>query len=248
MIRPWCAAAPARNAGRTPSAGPSPSAITRSPAGPRSRRSPWNPAEYQVPEVEGKTRFLDLGLPEELIHAIADLEFRYCTPIQAKSLPLSLDGANVCGRAQTGTGKTAAFLLTIFKQLMEKPAAPDRRKGLSTSAHHGPHARVVHADRPRCGRSGQVHGLAHVGRLWRHGHAGPALHPAREARGCRRGHTGPPAGLPPAAGRRFLEGGNPRHRRGRPDAGHGIHSGHEAHRLWLSAEGRPARRCCSAPR
>lgn len=91
--------------------------------------TPWNPAEYQVAEAEGKTRFLDLGLPEELMHALADLEFRYCTPIQAKSLPISLDGANVCGRAQTGTGKTAAFLLTIFKQLLARPAAPDRRKG-----------------------------------------------------------------------------------------------------------------------
>ncbi len=91
--------------------------------------TPWDPGQYQVPEAEGKTRFLDLGLPDALIHALADLEFRYCTPIQAKSLPLALDGANVCGRAQTGTGKTAAFLLTIFKQLLEKPAAEDRRKG-----------------------------------------------------------------------------------------------------------------------
>ena len=89
----------------------------------------WNPADYQVPEAEGKSRFIDLKLPDALMHALSYLEFRYCTPIQAKALPLSLDGANVCGRAQTGTGKTAAFLLTIFKQLLEKPAAPDRRKG-----------------------------------------------------------------------------------------------------------------------
>ena len=91
--------------------------------------APWDPADYQVAVAEGKTRFLDLGLSEPLLHAIAEQGFRYCTPIQAKSLPLSLDGANVCGRAQTGTGKTAAFLLTIFKHLMERPAAADRRKG-----------------------------------------------------------------------------------------------------------------------
>ena len=90
---------------------------------------PWDPATYQVPETEGKTRFLDLPLPEPLMHALADLEFRYCTPIQAKALPLALDGQDVCGRAQTGTGKTAAFLLTIFKHLLDHPAAPDRRKG-----------------------------------------------------------------------------------------------------------------------
>ncbi len=91
--------------------------------------TPWDPSTYQVPEAEGKTRFLDLALPDALMHALADLEFRYCTPIQAKALPISLEGANVCGRAQTGTGKTAAFLLTIFKQLLERPAPPDRRKG-----------------------------------------------------------------------------------------------------------------------
>ena len=90
---------------------------------------PWDPATYQVPETEGKTRFLDLPLSELLMHALADLEFRYCTPIQAKALPLALDGRDVCGRAQTGTGKTAAFLLTIFKHLLDHPAAPDRRKG-----------------------------------------------------------------------------------------------------------------------
>ena len=89
----------------------------------------WDPADYQVPEAEGKSRFIDLKLPDALMHALSDLNFRYCTPIQAKALPLSLEGANICGRAQTGTGKTAAFLLTIFKQLLEKPAAPDRRKG-----------------------------------------------------------------------------------------------------------------------
>jgi len=90
---------------------------------------PWDPASYQVAEAEGKTRFPDLDLPEVLLHALCDLDFRYCTPIQAKSLPLSLDGADVCGRAQTGTGKTAAFLLTVFKHLLAHPAAPDRRKG-----------------------------------------------------------------------------------------------------------------------
>ena len=79
--------------------------------------------------AEDKIRFLDLGLPEPLLHALADQNFRYCTPIQAKALPLALDGADVCGRAQTGTGKTAAFLLTIFKQLLEHPAPVNRRKG-----------------------------------------------------------------------------------------------------------------------
>ena len=98
-------------------------------APPKAPAAPWDPDNYQVPAAEGKTRFLDLGLPEPLLHALSDLDFRYCTPIQARSLPLALDGRDVCGRAQTGTGKTAAFLLAVFKHLLERPAAPDRRKG-----------------------------------------------------------------------------------------------------------------------
>ncbi|MDR0994502.1 MAG: DEAD/DEAH box helicase [Verrucomicrobiota bacterium] len=89
----------------------------------------WNRTSYQVPVEEGKTRFVDLDLPEALLHALSDLNFLYCTPIQARSLPISLDGLDVCGRAQTGTGKTAAFLLTVFKQLMERPAPKEWRKG-----------------------------------------------------------------------------------------------------------------------
>ncbi len=63
--------------------------------------------------------FADLPLPEELQRGLADMGFIYCTPIQAKSLPHTLHGHDVAGQAQTGTGKTAAFLLTIFKELLE---------------------------------------------------------------------------------------------------------------------------------
>ncbi len=74
-----------------------------------------------VPEKEGETRFHDLGLDDRILHAIADLGFSYCTPIQAQSLPLALKGLDVIGKAQTGTGKTAAFLLTIMQQQLERP-------------------------------------------------------------------------------------------------------------------------------
>jgi len=84
---------------------------------------PWDPASFQVPRVEGKTRFHDLDLPLPLLHAIADLNFQYCTPIQAETLPHALHGKDVAGRAQTGTGKTAAFLLTIFTRLLREPPA-----------------------------------------------------------------------------------------------------------------------------
>lgn len=81
----------------------------------------WDPASYAVPEEEGKVRFTDLNLPGEILHAVADLGFRYCTPIQAESLGYSLEGKNVAGRAQTGTGKTAAFLIAILTRYLRTP-------------------------------------------------------------------------------------------------------------------------------
>ena len=89
----------------------------------------WDPKSAVVPEVEGKVRFGDFGLRGELLHALADLHFDYATPIQAQALPAALDGEDVCGRAQTGTGKTAAFLLSVFEHLMDKAPAWERRKG-----------------------------------------------------------------------------------------------------------------------
>ena len=90
---------------------------------------PWDPATYHVPPLPGQTRFQNLGFAEPLIHAIADLGFQYCTPIQALSLPPALAGKDVAGQAQTGTGKTAAFLWTMFTRFLATPAAADRSKG-----------------------------------------------------------------------------------------------------------------------
>ncbi len=90
---------------------------------------PWDASSWQVPEQDGKRRFLDMAVPAPLMHALADLHFDYATPIQAQALPPALDGRDVCGRAQTGTGKTAAFLLAVFKQLLETPDREGRRKG-----------------------------------------------------------------------------------------------------------------------
>ncbi|HEY7772720.1 MAG TPA: DEAD/DEAH box helicase, partial [Marinagarivorans sp.] len=61
-----------------------------------------------------KMRFNAFNLSPELLRAIDDLGFEYCSPIQAQSLPLSLAGYDVLGKAQTGTGKTAAFAVPIL--------------------------------------------------------------------------------------------------------------------------------------
>lgn len=67
-----------------------------------------------------------LKLPEALLKGINQAGFVYCTPIQAETLPLALNGVDVAGQAQTGTGKTAAYLLATMAQLIRHPSAPDR--------------------------------------------------------------------------------------------------------------------------
>lgn len=74
-------------------------------------------------------RFHDLGLPLELMHAIQDLGFQYCSPIQGRSLPHTLNGHDLVGKAQTGTGKTAAFLVTIIDDLLKNPFGDERYAG-----------------------------------------------------------------------------------------------------------------------
>jgi ATP-dependent RNA helicase RhlB len=65
-----------------------------------------------------------LDLPEAVRRGIADAEFTHCTPIQASTLPLALAGRDVAGQAQTGTGKTAAFLIATFTRLLQNPIRP----------------------------------------------------------------------------------------------------------------------------
>jgi ATP-dependent RNA helicase RhlB len=66
-------------------------------------------------------RFADLPLSAGLQKGIAEAGFVQCTPIQSKTLPLALEGQDVAGQAQTGTGKTAAFLLALFHRLEHTP-------------------------------------------------------------------------------------------------------------------------------
>ena len=67
------------------------------------------------------TKFSDLPLLPEIQSAIDEAGFEYCTPIQAMTLPISLEGKDIAGQAQTGTGKTAAFLLAAFQHLLNNP-------------------------------------------------------------------------------------------------------------------------------
>jgi ATP-dependent RNA helicase RhlB len=64
--------------------------------------------------------FSNLGLHPKIISGLEGAKFTHCTPIQALTLPPALEGDDVAGQAQTGTGKTAAFLLVIFNQLLKQ--------------------------------------------------------------------------------------------------------------------------------
>ena len=86
----------------------------------------WSPSEFVVEALDDKTRFHDLDLQDSLLRGVAELGFQYCSPIQAKILPHTLQGHDAIGKAQTGTGKTAAFLITIFNDLLCNPTEGER--------------------------------------------------------------------------------------------------------------------------
>jgi ATP-dependent RNA helicase RhlB len=70
--------------------------------------------------------FESLDIPESVKRGIADLGYIRCTPIQAQTLPVALAGRDVAGQAQTGTGKTAAFLIALFNRLLTEPIPVDK--------------------------------------------------------------------------------------------------------------------------
>jgi len=81
-----------------------------------------------VAVIEGKMRFLDLPLAESIQFGIQHAGFEYCTPIQQLTLPALLENRDLAGKAQTGTGKTAAFLLASFTRLLNNPL-PEQTPG-----------------------------------------------------------------------------------------------------------------------
>jgi ATP-dependent RNA helicase RhlB len=93
------------------------------------KSTPWDLSQFPIPPLPGKSRFHDFELPIEIMHAVADLGFDYCTPIQATTLPETLQGHDLIGRAQTGTGKTAAFLINICNTLLNDKDEGKRATG-----------------------------------------------------------------------------------------------------------------------
>ncbi|HLQ11888.1 MAG TPA: DEAD/DEAH box helicase [Steroidobacteraceae bacterium] len=70
--------------------------------------------------------YSSLPLHPSVMQGVVDAGFTWCTPIQAQTLPAALTGRDIAGQAQTGTGKTAAFLVALYQSLLEKRAAPGK--------------------------------------------------------------------------------------------------------------------------
>lgn len=77
-------------------------------AGPRAER----------PNFLTATRFVDFDLPPEIMEGLDKAGFEYCTPIQAQAIPVAMSGLDIAGQAQTGTGKTTAFLVPLLNRLL----------------------------------------------------------------------------------------------------------------------------------
>jgi ATP-dependent RNA helicase RhlE len=73
---------------------------------------------------DGNMKFIDLGLSQPLLDAVAQTGYETPTPIQAQAIPPVLEGRDVMGAAQTGTGKTAGFTLPILQRLVESGHRP----------------------------------------------------------------------------------------------------------------------------
>ncbi|MFB9789553.1 DEAD/DEAH box helicase [Shinella granuli] len=73
------------------------------------------------------TTFHDLGLSKTIVATLSALGFEKATPIQEKAIPLVLEGSDLIGLAQTGTGKTAAFGLPMIEKLLAEARRPDPR-------------------------------------------------------------------------------------------------------------------------
>jgi ATP-dependent RNA helicase RhlB len=73
-------------------------------------------------------RFDSLVINDQVQEGIRDAGFEFCTPIQANTLPIALEGKDVAGQAQTGTGKTAAFLIATYQRLLKSELPADEKK------------------------------------------------------------------------------------------------------------------------
>lgn len=109
---------------------------------PKPRKPRWTLDDFQVEPEEGKTRFHDLNLTMGLMHAVCDLGFKFCTDIQGQLLPHTLKGQDATAKAQTGTGKSATFIITLINSFSRKSIK--RKKGFPRALILAPTRELVH--------------------------------------------------------------------------------------------------------
>lgn len=113
--------------------------------------APWGAWRLARMSMQGDNMtksFEELGLPENVLKAVADLGYESPTPVQEQAIPLIMQGRDVCAAAATGTGKTAAFLLPALAQLDH---AVTKKARIS-----GPHLLVVTPTRELAQQIGEV--------------------------------------------------------------------------------------------
>ena len=189
-------------------------------------------------------RFDELDLEDEILDGLEDMNFHEMTPVQEHTIPVILEGRDIIGCAQTGTGKTAAYTLPLLNKLLHR----GQPRQCGEIADHRADARAGAADRPA------VPGLLLLcaplddGGLRRRRRQGLGHPEERHAERRRRGdrHSGP-HDRPPAEqrrrpfARRILDS-----RRGRPHARHGFLGRHHEDRLRTCPPS--GRRSCSRRR
>lgn len=87
------------------------------------------PKPKNITAFDGQLRFDEMDIADPIKQALADMHFSVTTPIQARLLPIALAGRDAAGKAQTGTGKTAAFLIAIFNHFLRNPIGGERPNG-----------------------------------------------------------------------------------------------------------------------
>ncbi len=119
-------AQPQQKAAEEKSSAPAPKAPARE------EKPAYDPSQFRPKNIEafeGQLRYPDMDIPDEVKRALAEMHFEVTTPIQARLLPIALAGRDAAGKAQTGTGKTAAFLIGIFTHFLRKPIEGERPNG-----------------------------------------------------------------------------------------------------------------------
>lgn len=114
------------------------------------------PGDGSAPErLRTGVKFASFDLEPTILRGLDDAGFEYCTPIQAQSLPAMLAGRDVEGQAQTGTGKTAAFLVGIMNRLLREPPPAEAEGSQPRAVVIAPTRELavqIHADAEQLGR------------------------------------------------------------------------------------------------